>query len=123
MSLDLYVFNAGTSSDPYNAVKIDLEKAKNSAANTKKQLADSTRALYYNIKQLEDQYEVLQTNLTKAEDSLKVLRLRYDLGMATESELLDAEYQAAQLKNNLYSLAIQHEQLKTAFAMPWVLGA
>jgi len=123
MTLNLYVFNDPSNPNPYRAVQIDLDKARNAAADTKKQLADSTRALYYNIKQLEDQYEILQTNLAKAEDSLKVLRLRYDLGMATESELLDAEYQVAQLKNNLYSLAIQHEQLKTAFAMPWVLGA
>jgi hypothetical protein len=122
MNLDLYVYNDPTNPNTYRAVEIDLDKARNNAADAKRQLGESVRSLYYTIKQLENQYDLLAINLTKAEDALKLTNVRFELGMATAMELLEAESGVAQLKNSLYALSAQHEQLKTAFAMPWVLG-
>ncbi|WHH57391.1 stalk domain-containing protein [Petroclostridium sp. X23] len=116
----LYVYNSSSSTGTYKSAQLDVDKAKYSAKQTKSDLADNIRSIYYSIKQIEDQYEIYQQNLVTAQDTLELTRLKYDQGMATDSQLLDAEYNVAQIKKLLFEESVNHELKKIVLAKPWV---
>lgn len=123
LNLDLYTFNDPSNSDTYKAKEIDVEKKENSAEDTKKNLAQSVRTLYYNIRQSEDQYSGLQAKYNAAEQSLKIMQVKFDIGMATKADLISAQYTAEQLKQQMLDVCAQHDNQIMAFEKPWVSGS
>lgn len=119
LNLDLYTFNV-PGAEPYDAKKIDVAKSENTAADTKEQLAKAIRSLYYSIRQMEDQHGVLQANLVMAEESLKITRVKHNIGMATQAELISAELAVEQIKQQIFDITAQHDNLVMAYKKPWV---
>ncbi|MEW9673288.1 stalk domain-containing protein [Ammoniphilus sp. 3BR4] len=122
LDVDLYTFNDPSNPIPYKAKEIDVTKAQLTLADTKQQLEESIRTMYYNIRQLENQIGVLQANLAKAEQGQKMVQAKYDVGMAIEAELTEVTLSVEQLKQQIFNVTVQHEQLKIAFEKPWVLA-
>lgn len=118
LALNLYTYNSG--SDSYAAKQIDETTSQNNVTNTKNQLDQSIRTIYYSIKQMEDQYSVLQSSLNSAEQSLKQTEVKYDTGMAIKADLTNAQLTVEQLKQQMYDLIVQHELAKITFDKPWV---
>lgn len=121
IDVDLYTFNS-SGSDSYQAEKIDVKKAQLSAADTKEQMKQSIRNIYYSVKQLEEQYEALTANLNKVEEGLKLVQTKYEVGMATALEVFDAKLQVENLNKQILDITLKVEQLKIAFDKPWVLA-
>ena len=120
LNLELYTFNDSSNPDTYKAKEIDVEKKENSAEDTKKNLAQSVRTLYYNIKQMEDQYSGLQAKLNAAEQSSKIMQVKFDIGMATKADLISAQLAVEQLQQQKLDTCAQHDNLLMAFEKPWV---
>lgn len=118
-NLVLNLYQSSTSSDPYRAKVIDKEKIENSAASTKEKLEKLVRSLYYSIRQLEENYDLLNAKIKVAEQGLKITRLKVEIGIATKSDVVSAEYDLAQLKQQLLDTAAKHDNLKMAFEKPW----
>lgn len=118
LSFDYFVFT-GSTANSYDNTKIDIEKAKITSADTKKKLEDGVRSLYSSIKELETQYAQLQSGKVTAENALNVVKKRYDLGMATEYEVFQAQLQLESLKNQEVSIVIGLDNLKLAYEKPW----
>ncbi|QYY42537.1 TolC family protein [Aneurinibacillus thermoaerophilus] len=119
MDVDLYTYNAGSPTS-YKAEEIDVRKAANQVEDTKKNLADGMRSIYYSIKQLEEQYKVLTIELKKAEETLKMAQVRYDTGVGIKADVTAAELAVADKKKKIFDTLIQLDNLKLAYEKPWV---
>lgn len=118
LNVDYFVFT-GKTANSFDNTKIEIEKAKLTSEDTKKQLADGVRSMYNKIKELETQYVQLQSGKVTAENALNVVKKRYDLGMATEYEVFQAQLQLESLKNQEVSIVIGLDNLKLAYEKPW----
>ncbi|WP_025681496.1 stalk domain-containing protein [Paenibacillus massiliensis] len=118
LNVDYFVFT-GKTANSFDNTKIEIEKAKLTSEDTKKQLADGVRSMYNKIKELETQYAQLQSGKVTAENALNVVKKRYDLGMATEYEVFQAQLQLESLKNQEVSIVIGLDNLKLAYEKPW----
>ncbi|GAB7389220.1 hypothetical protein BSNK01_30580 [Bacillaceae bacterium] len=121
LDLDYYNFNDPTR-EPYEVERIDLESSKLSVEETKEKLESSLRNMYFTILQLEEQYDALTTNLDKARSNLQLVQSKYEVGMATAEELLSARLASEEIEKNMLNIVLQLDELKAAFAKPWVLG-
>lgn len=119
LKLDLYPFNDPSTTEPYDAWKIDVSKAEVSAASEEEKMRTTVRGIYYSAKQVEENYETARQKLETAKEDLRVARLKFELGMATKVDVLSAEAKVAEAEKALLDLTTQHEILTLAFAKPW----
>ncbi|OPX94556.1 MAG: Outer membrane efflux protein [Pelotomaculum sp. PtaB.Bin104] len=104
---------------PYDVGKIDVQKAELSATKTRDTTKQTVRSLYLSISQMEDQYNNLSATVETSEEDLRVLKVKYQIGMATEAEVISAESSLAQAKQALFDLVCRHAISKLAFEKPW----
>ncbi len=118
IALDIYSFGPAEA-HTYKATELGIPIAEVNAAGARDQMALLVRSLYYSIRQLEENYAGLQQKVTVDEENLRVTRLKYDLGLATRTEVFAAEAALAGSKKSLLDAVCQHEVLKLAFKKPW----
>lgn len=104
---------------PYKVREIELEQRELDAAATRKQMENSIRDLYFKLKAAEERYRSAEESLKSAWESLRVTRVKYELGMATQAEVLAKEVEVARAQQELDNSARQHASLKMAFEKPW----
>lgn len=117
--ITLNLWAPSTSSDPYDAKEIDLLNANISATVTKDEIDKAVRSLYYKIIQQESTFVGLQEQIKTSEENLRVIKVKYDLGMATQAEVVQAKAALASQQLSLLSAICQHEISKMAFRKPW----
>ncbi|CAB3395524.1 stalk domain-containing protein [Kyrpidia spormannii] len=122
LQLDLYTFNDPNNPDPYEAKQIDVQKAYNSEADLKDQLAQAVRSSYNSLQELAAQYQSLQSQLAAAEQSLKLAQIQYQYGTGIQADVVAAQAKVDQLKQQLANTAAQFDNLKMVFEKPWVAG-
>jgi outer membrane protein TolC len=122
LTKQLYDFT-DSNSEPYKVKQIDVEKAEVAATDTKDSVSKLVRTLYYSTKQLEEQYAGSQESLRLAEESQRVAKVKFEVGMATNTELLEAELGLAQAKQSLLNISCQHEIQVMAFKKPWAYSS
>ena len=115
----LYDFTNTSNSEPYKAKEIDVEQKEISANDTKDQVAKLVRTIYYSATQLEEQYTGAKEAVRLAEENQRVTQVKYEVGMATKSDLLSAELALAQANQKLVDISTQHQILVLAFKKPW----
>jgi len=54
-----------------------------------------------------------------AEEALRVVQVKFELGMATSSEVAAAEAEVQAARQGLFALACEHAYMKLAAEMPW----
>lgn len=123
ISLNLYNFTDPARTEPYEAREIDVNKAEVSASDIQEQTRKLVRTLYYTVRQIEEQYAGVLEKAKIAEEILRVTRLKYDLGMVTRAEVVQAEASLASARQSLIDITCQHEILKLAFRKPWAYAA
>lgn len=123
LTLNLYDWSNASQSDSYDAKKIDVGKAEVSAGDAKDQLDKQVRSIYYSARKLEAQYDSAKESVSVAEEALRVARVKYEVGMAVETDVLTAEVSLAQAKQTLVDLTSQHDILVYAFSKPWTYSS
>lgn len=118
LNLDLYNW-LDTNRAPYETAKIDLRKAETTAADSKDQIRQLVRGLYYSIRQLEEQYTNVEQNLKSAEETLRVKQVQLAVGTGTKGEVIAAEASVTALKQSRQQIINQHEVTRLAFDKPW----
>lgn len=118
IQLDLYSWT-DPMREPYEAKKIDVEKAELSAADAKRQMRDGLHSLYQNLLQVEDNYVALEQGLNVAREDYELKELQYRLGLLSKQDYLAAELDLARAENNFKQIVYQHEAMKRAFYTPW----
>lgn len=104
---------------PYKARRIAVEQAELDYTNAKDLFKEITRSLYYAVIDLEEAYNATGESLRLAEENLRVKKLKFEVGMATKSEVTAAEFDVASAKKKQNDLAYQHAYMKLAFEKPW----
>ncbi|WP_258358813.1 TolC family protein [Moorella sulfitireducens] len=99
----------------------DIEIAKLQASSVKKQVKEAVRTLYNSVKAYEENYSTVQGNVSLAEENLRVTQLKYELGMATKNEVLEAEKSLADARQKLLQLVLDHAYYKLALEKPWAM--
>jgi outer membrane protein TolC len=114
---DLTYYQGG--SDPYRTGALTVDETKLQASEGKKAFKESVRGMYDTIRNLEVSYTVLGKTLLVTESQYEKAKLKYDLGMVSQLELLRAQYAYQELAANLDKLAYQHNLMVMAFEKPW----
>ncbi|CEP68471.1 Outer membrane efflux protein [Moorella glycerini] len=97
----------------------DIEIARLQASMATDQVKELVRSLYNSVKTLEENYPVAQDNLRLAEENLRVTRIKYEIGMATKSDVKEAEWNLADAQQKLLQLTLDHAYYKLALEKPW----
>ncbi|WP_172613495.1 TolC family protein [Moorella sp. E306M] len=115
---DTFAMQNSADVDRYN-----LKNANLAVTITGDKLQQAVLKLYYTVKDLEAGYEAAQKSVATAEEALRLAKLRYDVGIGTQADVLAAEASLAQARQQLLSLTIQHELAVKAFWQPWAWSA
>lgn len=119
-ALDTYVFNNPANTDSYTVTELNVEKAKLTLSEQKKNLEKSIRDTYHKIRDLENNYEILKTKLIDLEQNQKVLKTKYDLGLVPLVNLMEVNVQVDTVKQNMFDIAANLELLKIQYEKPWL---
>ncbi|PHJ39857.1 membrane protein [Desulforamulus profundi] len=104
---------------PYEARKIEVEKADLDAVSAKEAADLLTRSLYYNIRTLEEKHPTVEKSLDLAQESLRIAEIKYQVGLATKSDVATAKVSLVEAKLSLLALKSDHAYLKLALQKPW----
>lgn len=99
--------------------KIEYEQSQIGVYMTKDALSKGLYNTYNAIRQLEEGYLAQQDALKLAEEGVRVTQVRYDIGMATKQDLLEAQVTVVKLKQSMLESACTHMKLKDIFQKPW----
>ncbi|QGP91670.1 Outer membrane efflux protein [Neomoorella glycerini] len=97
----------------------DIEIARLQAGMAQDQVKELVRTLYNSVKTLEENYIPAQNNLRLAEENLRVTKIKYEIGMATKSDINEAEKNLADAQQKLLQLTLDHAYYKLALEKPW----
>lgn len=114
---DLMSYNSGT--DNYYNRALEVDQANLTVTQTKENTRQTVRNVYNNILKMEEQYVSLQEGIKAAESALQLVQTRYDIGMATESEVYAKEVALLEAQKSLNSMIYQHELSKITYEKPW----
>ncbi len=106
---------------PYQARKIEVRQAEIDARSARNALELATRELYYTLRALEEAYQMAQSGITVAEEDVRVARIRNQVGLNTRAEVVKAEAELIEARQQAHELAAQHAYMKLAFQKPWAL--
>lgn len=118
-SLRLYTI-AGTDKT-YKEREADVEVAAKNIEKVKESYEKVFRGRITQIKQLEDQIKQNQTALSKAKLTQGLVETQVAAGLATATDLLEAQTQVTALNNAIAGLVIQHEALKAIIDKPYLV--
>ena len=114
-SVSIPLFRWGSGLKKIKKAKLDVENARlDLQKNTRLLSIETTQA----AQNLEDSYlliETAQSGAQEADDNLRILRDRYLNGMATLTDLLDAQSQWQQAQSNLIDAQTQHKIYETEY--------
>lgn len=97
----------------------DAEMAKLDAEDARDATRLLVRSLYSTVKNLEDGYAAAEQGVAIARENLRIAELKYNLGMATKTQLLKAQLDLATAEQSLFDLVCQHKFMKQVLEKPW----
>lgn len=112
-----------TFTQPQEAGKIDIDKAKLGYEDARENTRNLMYALYDRLKTLEAAHESATAGVAAAEEALRIAELKYQLGMITRTDVLDAQAKLAQVQEGLYEIRILYALTKEQFLKPWLASA
>lgn len=112
---DLYVryYSAGVDSAKERGIDLQDANLQLQEAETKMRL--DVKAAYYQLKTSEQNIKVLEKALAKQEENLRLANLRYKVGIATNSELLDANVALEKARQDYTSAIYDYSIAKAKF--------
>lgn len=99
-------------SSSLQSVEISYAQAQRTLSEAKTNLEQSITDLYNNTLQLEDNYEMKLKDIAEQEKTVELLEIKYNLGTATELELIQAKYQLEVLNFELETIIFNHNVYK-----------
>jgi len=100
---------------PYEIEKLEIEIAELTAAEAKQQLEDALLSLYHDINTLEEAIDAGEQGVAAAEQALNTARLRLEVGMATQGDVIKAEADLETARSALVVLKNNHATALSAY--------
>lgn len=112
---DLYVRYYSAGVDSAKERGIDLKDANLQLQETEIKMRLDVKSAYYQLKTSEQNIKVLEKALAKQEENLRLANLRYKVGIATNSELLDANVALEKARQDYTSAIYDYSIAKAKF--------
>jgi hypothetical protein len=116
----LWLYTYTGMEEPYSVREDNIQIAKNELAEMKINLEENLRSRYNQIMQLEVNYKALCSRLDRTEEALRVAQLHCQLGLATETDVMEAEYAAAATEYEIKEVILQHRITVILFNSPYL---
>lgn len=109
-----------TITQPAEAGKIDIDKAKLTYEEARVETRNKMNELNETLKTLEASYISAQEALSTAQLNLKNAQILYETGMITKDDVLNGEMAVVQAESALLNIKIGYELSKLNFKKPWL---
>lgn len=104
------LFDGGEAKAIARQERTDIEIAENAFSNQRDAIRLEVEQAYYNLAANEENIETSQRAVDLAEESLRLARLRFQAGVGTQTEVIDAQTALTEARGNLLSAIIDYNQ-------------
>ncbi len=115
---ELDSFSLLTSSGTRYQREVAVSQAARSLEDTRTSVQTSVENMYNQIMSLEDSYKDNLESLKELESNLEILKVKYELGSATELEVRNAQYKVDSMQLTIENQVAEHEILVEKFSNP-----
>lgn len=112
VSMDL--FDTGVTKSKVASAKADLMKAKESYRQDTDTVRLDVRNSYYNLREAEKRISTTQVAVAKAEEDYHIAQVRYEAGVGTNTDVLDAQVALREARNNYNTALYDYNTSKSA---------
>ncbi len=109
-----------SSTEPKEAGLIDKDNAEITYEEARKDTRNKIYELYDNLKTLETSYVSAEEGVNAATEALRVTQSMYEVGMVTQSDVLEKQVGLANAKDGLLNVKSSYELAKATFEKPWL---
>jgi len=100
---------------PYEVEKLEIEIAELTAAEAQRTLEKQLPLLYYDILTLQESIGASEKAVAAAEQAVTTAKLKLEVGMATQGDVLSAQADLETAKKNLAELKYRHAAALAAY--------
>lgn len=122
VSLNMNIFDSGVTASKVAAARADKVKAEETYRQTTDSVQLDVRNNYLSLREAEKRIATSQTAVSQAEEDYRISILRYQAGVGTNTDVMDAQVALTQAKNNyiqaLYDYNTSGAQLDKAMGVP-----
>lgn len=115
-----YMYDYYGSGLSYPVAELDLAQAKNNVKEIETSLLEQIQIRYNQLRQLELSIQQKELGLEDALRTERAVKLKYQAGMATKAEVMEAELAFPTAVQEIRELQLQHAQLRTVFDQPYL---
>jgi outer membrane protein TolC len=121
VNVNMTVFDSGVTKSNVAAAKANLMSAKESYRQDTDNVHLDVRNCYYNLREAEKRISTTQVAVAKAEEDYHIAQVRYEAGVGTNTDVLDAQVALREARNNfntaLYDYNTAKATLQTAMGI------
>ncbi len=120
-SVNMNVFDSGVTKSNVAAAKANLMTAKESYRQDTDAVQLDVRNCYFNLREAEKRISTTEVAVAKAEEDYHIAQVRYEAGVGTNTDVLDAQVALREARNNyntaLYDYNTSRSALQTAMGI------
>lgn len=113
----------GKSYYDYQSASLSADKSQLTVQSTEKTLATTIESLFYQVDNLNQSYNQLLASQKALAEAYRVKKLMYDVGIATQNDVLAAEVSLANMNMSINDSKYTNNLLGVAFEKPWAAGS
>ena len=121
VNVNMNVFDSGVTKSNVAAAKANLMTAKESYRQDADAVQLDVRNCYFNLREAEKRISTTQVAVAKAEEDYHIAQVRYEAGVGTNTDVLDAQVALTRARNNfntaLYDYNTSRSALQTAMGI------
>lgn len=124
VGVTMNIFDSGVTLSKIHGAEADLHSAEETYRDTKDAVALDVRNNYLSLREAEKRIETTETAVEQAEEDYRIAQLRYQAGVGTNTDVIDASVALTNAKNNylqaLYDYNTSKTNLQNAMGEPMV---
>lgn len=114
VSVSMNVFDSGVTKSNVAAAKAALMTAKESYRQDTDAVQLDVRNCYFNLREAEKRISTTQVAVAKAEEDYHIAQVRYEAGVGTNTDVLDAQVALREARNNFNTALYDYNTSKSA---------
>ena len=114
IKVSMNVFDSGVTKSNVAAAKADLMSAKESYRQDTDAVQLDVRNCYFNLREAEKRISTTQVAVAKAEEDYHIAQVRYEAGVGTNTDVLDAQVALREARNNFNTALYDYNTSKAA---------
>jgi len=114
VNVSMNVFDSGVTKSKVSAAKANLMSAKESYRQDTDAVQLDVRNCYFNLREAEKRISTTQVAVAKAEEDYHIAQVRYEAGVGTNTDVLDAQVALREARNNFNNALYDYNTSKSA---------